>query len=341
MKDTKVQKELERAYIFSSTDILGRILLVNRDELLRYTNGPEGENETSLPINTDDNAIIEFSAPHDLISYASFSKYLATIYTNEWKLARLNKVITGIGEGVTKSQNMAKQAVSLLLNGRKDEANRFLQQAIDNSPNEPKVLQVTYMLDLLLGNKGAPLPEFEKITPSPSMTKDQIVELQKRIADVKKSIESKALRDALDRFYLIPDHLWQRGGPQMLLLKGYLHYSNADPKDKTECEEAIDVLSKLIQNHESYVSNHPESYFYLALCHDNALNFDKAVKNIHTYTKMILQKEELETIAKEQASANLEATIKGLLGTASIKLPKDMKDWPTSDKHGETKKDFW
>jgi spermidine synthase len=336
----RVKAEMERAYIFSPTDVLGRILLVDRDELFRYTNGPEGEANKSLPINTDDNAIIEFSAPRDLISFAAFAGYLATIYTDKWQFARLSQTISGIGSGTSKAKRLAEQAVSLLSNGRKREAARFITKAKTISTTDPKVVRTTRMSRLLTGKEGAPLPKFEPIRPSATMTKAQTEDLGKKVKDVEKSLASKAFRDALERFDRIPDHLWRRGGPQMLLLKGYLHYLNADPEDSEQCEEAIEILSQLVREHETYVSIHPESYFYLALCHDNALHFDKAVKNIEAYVDIMHDIEEREALAQAQAKANLEAALNGLQGTMPLALPPDPESAPTTDRQGEAPKDF-
>ncbi len=340
MSDPKVRTELERAYIYSATDVLGRILLVNRDEILRYTNGPTGEAKKDLPINTDDNAIIEFSAPKDLISFARFAGYLATIYTNKWPFARLGRVITGLGEGVEEARDLADQAVSLLTNGRKEEAERFLQRARKIAQHDPRVLRAVRMSRLLAGKEGAQLPKFEKVETSPSMTRVQAMELESKVKDVKKSLDAKAYLDALERFSRIPDHLWRRGGPQMLLLKGYLHFANADPENSEQCEEAIEVLSQLVREHEVYVAAHPESYYYLALCHDNAIHFDKAVKNIRTYVHITQETEEREALAQAQARANLEAAIEGLQGTMPLTLPSDSPGAPTTDAQGEAPKDF-
>jgi spermidine synthase len=341
MTHPKVKAELAKAYIFSPADVLGRVLLVNKGELLKYTNGPTGEANTALPINTDDNAIIEFSAPRDLISFARFAGYLATIYTNEWSFAELSRVITGLGQGIERQRNMARQAVSLLINGRKREAARFLKEARKLASDDPEVKGASRMLRLLTGEEGAPLPVFEEITPTPGMTEAQLSRLRTQVKDVDKSLEAGAFQDALERFLKIADHLWRRGGPQMLLLKGYLHYTNAHPEDTTECEEAIEVLSQLVREHPEYVSTHPESYFYLALCHDNALHFDKAVKNIRTFVSLMETIETREAIARAQAAANLEAALMGLNGTMPISLPKDPMGAPTTDAQGESPKGFW
>ncbi|MCP4606658.1 MAG: spermidine synthase [Proteobacteria bacterium] len=339
MKDDKVRAEMERAYIFSPTDVFARVLLIDKAELLNYTNGPKGGKAEDLSINTDDNALIEFAAPHDLITFSRFAGYLSTIYTNEWSYGHLNKVIKNFGKGVKRAQNMADQAVSLLRNGRKEEAAKFLEEAKKIAPKEPGILLALRIARLLRGTEGAPLPVFEDVEPTSSMTEDQSDELREKIADVKKSLDAGAFRDALERFSRIPDHLWRRGGPQILMLKGYLHYLNADPEDSEECEESLEILSQLVREHESYVANHPETYFYLALCHDNALHFDKAVKNIRSYVDLMEKREARARLSLAQAKANMEAMLRGVIGTMPIELPKDRTGSPTTDAQGESPKE--
>jgi spermidine synthase len=339
MDDDKVRAELERAYIFSATDVFARVLLVDRQELLDYTNGPQREAAPGLPINTDDNAFIEFAAPRDLISFNRFAGYLATIYTGEWRYGRLSRVVKSFGQGAKRAENLAKQAVSLLVNGRKEEAALFLEQAAAIAPLDSLVALTSRMFELLTGKEGAPLPVFENVDAASSMSKQQISELEGKIADVMKSLEAGANRDALERFGRIPDHLWRRGGPQIILLKGYIHYLNADPDDSTECEEAIEILSQLVREHEAYVASHPETYFYLALCHDNALHFDKAVKNIRSFVDLMQMREEHARLALAQAKANLEATLLGLKGTIPIDLPPDPLCASTTDGQGESPKE--
>ncbi len=335
-----VRAELERAYIFSATDVFARVLLVNRRELMRYTNGPAGEAETDLPINTDDNALIEFAAPQDLISFASFAGYLATIYTSEWSFGRLRRVITGLGSGVEEARNLADQAISLLRNGRKNEAATFLESAQELAAEDPMVERAAQIASLLRGHGGPSLPDVEKPQPSPSMTGAQLKQLEEQVARVRESLELKAPRDALERFEEIPEHLWRRGGPQMLLLRGYVHYLNADAEDGEACEESIEILGQLIREHEVYVAGHPEIFYYLALCHDNALHFDKAVKNVQAYVELNTRREERAQLVLAQTSANLEATLEGIRGTMPIPLPADPLNAPSTDSQGEAPKIF-
>lgn len=340
MRDPRVKAELERAYILSATDIFARVLLVNKDEVLQYTNGPDVDTWDELPVNTDDNAVIEFSAPHDLISFRRFAGYLATIYTDSWEFGRLGKELVGTGEDAERASNLARQAVSLLMNGRKREAAWFIEEGDRASPDNPDVKASKKIAALLAGQGGAPLPEIEGPEPSHGMTEDNRGELESRLAGVDKAMKAGARAYALEQFIQIPDHLWRRGGPQMHLLKGYLHFLNADPEDSTQCEEAIEVLGQLVREHEAYVLGHPEVYYYLSLCHDNALHFDKAVKNMTIYVEAAQKREGYARLSLLQAKANLDAALEGMEGTAAIGLPADTPGAPTTDAPGESPKGF-
>ena len=125
----------------------------------------------------------------------------------------------------------------------------------------------------------------------------------------------------------------------MLLLGGYLYFLNADPEDQTMCEESVELLTQLVREYEAYAQAHPEIYYYLALCHDNCLHFDKSVKSIRTYVTSLEERKERDLLALAQAQANLEAALQGIEGTVPIELPSDQADSPTTDRHGESPKD--
>ncbi|MBN2525906.1 MAG: fused MFS/spermidine synthase [Deltaproteobacteria bacterium] len=341
ISEPRVQKEMNRAYIFGATDVFARILLADRDEVVAYTNGPDEEKWDELPINTDDNAHIEFAAPRDLISFRRFAGYLATIYTSSWKFGHLHGRLLGVGDGEQKAVNLSHMAVSLLMNGRKKQAAAFVKEALRIDKQNPEVDLAARMLLLLQGRAVADDPVFEAVTPAAGMRKSEIAKLEKGMAAMKQSLDKKAYQFALGQFLLLPDKLWRRGGPTMMHMKGYLHFRNASPTDSTECEDAIDILTELAREHAGYVERHPDVYYYLGLCHDNALNFDKAVKNTRTYVELARQKEALEKIAQAQQKANLEAVLQNMDGTALIALPEDPKNAPTTDAHGESLKSMW
>jgi hypothetical protein len=248
-------------------------------------------------------------------------------------------VITEFGQGTDKARNLAEQAVSLLKNGRKMEAAAFLRMAQETTPNDPQVRLITDMAELLRGKSGPSLPDIEPEKPSANMPPDQVIQLAANLTQVRKSLDAKANRDALERFEKIPEHLWRRGGPQIMMLKGYIHFLNADPNETEACDESIEILNQLVRDHEVYTSGHPEIFFYLALCHDNALHFDKSVKNMRAYVDLTEKREQQARLVLAQTKANLEARLKGIEGTMAIELPPDAPTAPTTDRQGEAPKE--
>jgi hypothetical protein len=337
-KNSDIQSELNRAYIFSETDFLGRVLLASRDEILDYTNGPDKDLWKELPINTDDNAYIEFRAPKDLISFKKYAGYLATIYTSDWKYGKLQKVLTGFEKGDKKAENLANLAFSLMNNGRKLRADVFINEAKKIAPENRTVIEADRVLSFLLGRLRDNDPELMDPVFSPSIKVSQKNYLKNILISIKGAIEKKNYHLALVEFLSIPESIWRKGGPSMLHLKGYLHFLNADPSDSTECEDSIEILSQLAGEYESYAMGHPVIYYYLGLCHDNALHFDKAVKNIKRFVKFSLEKERLDEIAQRQERENLEALIKGIKGTAPLELDSSEKDVSSTDGQGENPK---
>ncbi len=337
-KNKKISSELNKAYIFSAADIFGRVLLVNKNEALDYTNGPDKDLWPSLPINTDDNAYIEFRAPHDLISFKKYAGYLATIYTSSWQYGRLSKMMTGIGSGQKRAVNLAHLAFALMNNGRKKRAEVFIKDALKTAPHNREVIMADRVLSFLLGKSRDTDPGLEDPVYSRSIKKGEKIILEKGLRAIKVSLENKAYHLALVQFLSIPEKIWRKGGPAMMHLKGYLHFLNASPTDSTECEDTIEILTQLAGKYDTYVLKHPAVYYYLGLCHDNALHFDKAVKNTKRYVGLMLEKEHYEEIAERQEKANLEALIKGIKGTALINLENNSAKTDSTDAQGENPK---
>jgi len=335
MADERIRREMNRAYVFSPTDLFARILLSDRSEVIAYTNGPDRDTWAGLPINTDDNAHIEFAAPRDLISFRRFQGYLATIYTWEWPFGRMMGKVSGLGEGASRAEHLAMMSTSLLMNGRKEEAKVFAKEALRISPDHPSARSATRMADLLTEAARDPGPAFA----DPETTTPTLRRLQRALSPVLQAIKKKAYRRALILFVAIPEEVRAAGGPVMSHLQGYLHFLNADPSDSTQCEEAITVLTGLLGEDEAYALSHPDIFYYLGLCHDNALHFDKAVKYTRRYVALMEEQAALEALAAEQARANLEAALQGISGTAPIPLPPDDPAAPTTDAAGESAKE--
>ncbi len=120
-----LRAELHRAGADHPEEVLADLLLVP-DELAAYTAG--------APLNTDDNARIEFRAPRDLLGYLRNDLTVARPYGNEWPYGRFERYLTGHGavvgsEGGERAEFYGRLGRALLSHGKREAAKRVLQRA--------------------------------------------------------------------------------------------------------------------------------------------------------------------------------------------------------------------
>ena len=298
---------LEEARIASPYDVFSRVILASRDEVMQYTriryqregsewvadvqssNGPD---EACPPaecrlegatINTDDNALIEFAAPDDLIGFQRYEGYLGNIYSDMWPYGRLLPVMRGFGRGDTAARNYAEQAMSLVMSGRKEEAAVFIERSMRHGRvRETAVALQT--LKLLRSEDDEPRVQIEPPVPGPQMDRRTAVRLTDGFDAVKRSVDQSAYAAALAAMEEIPAPLRLHSGPGMRFLYGYLLYKGAEG-DASQHRAAIDVFEELVRDDEDYVAAHPELYYFLARAHDGELNFAQALRNMRLYVE--------------------------------------------------------
>ncbi len=111
-------KELKRGGIGSAEDIIGQVL-ITPDELPAFTAG--------APLNTDDNALIEFAAPRDLLGSArTADPYLARVYGAEWPYGRFEPHVKW---SATRGDDELAVANALVRHGKRAAAERLLASA--------------------------------------------------------------------------------------------------------------------------------------------------------------------------------------------------------------------
>ncbi|MCA1663808.1 MAG: hypothetical protein LC659_05995, partial [Myxococcales bacterium] len=112
--DETLRKELKRGGVESAEDIVAYLLLTP-DEIPAFTAGS--------PLNTDDDAIIEFAAPRDLLgSTRTADPYLARVYASEWPYGRFDRYLVGLGDGDEKWKTELRLSRSLLAHGKRSAA---------------------------------------------------------------------------------------------------------------------------------------------------------------------------------------------------------------------------
>jgi len=295
-----VAAELERAYVHSPSDLLARVLLADRSEVMRYTqieqrleNGrwralPASTNDgpcappscrrDPAPLNTDDNALIEFAAPRDLIGFERYKGYLQTIYADSWPYGRLVERVQGLGTGETASERHAELAMALLAHGRKREAAAALARAAD--------LPATAGLDLARGvyehlADTAAEPDLRLTPPreDPAISaraNQRLLQAYTEITDRLARGQPQRARAALEA---LPSSLVRHAGPQMRYLRAYVLQRCAAH------DLAVGELEALARTEPAFVLDRPELYFFLGRSHDALFHFDKAVRAIRAYVE--------------------------------------------------------
>jgi len=296
----RVAAELERAYLHSPQDVFARVLLASREEMLSYAQverrlvdgrwelqpGALGAepceastcSRTPSPLNTDDNALIEFSAPRDLIGFERYKGYLESFYTDAWPYGKLAGRITGFDAGAAGSRDLAQQAVSLMAHGRGEQAGHFAAMALQRADTREARLADALLQALSPGHRG-PEPPAEV----PAAAERLSAPMRERVADA--YAELRRFRErrepwqafmAIDR---IPVPVRASLGPATVLL-------HADLARRAHHEEVtLDALEALVRERPAFAFNHPELHYVLARAHDTLQHFDKAVRNMRVYVE--------------------------------------------------------
>lgn len=295
-----VAPELERAYLHSPFDLLARVLLADKQELLRYTqieerfeNGrwvmhaastnhapcsPPDCRRTPSPLNTDDNARIEFAAPRDLIGFERYRGYLQTLYAPDWPYGRLVDRLRGMGSGVQGADAYGELAISLLAHGRKREAEAVIARGGELGTG-PGLDRARALYEVLGPAPGEPRLRMAPFTPDPGVSaraNQRIQASQAEIADWLARGEVARAKRVLDG---MPASLIRQAGPELRYVRAYLLYHTGDHAS------AVGELEALARTEAGFVQEHPGVYFYLARSHDALQHFDKAVRAGRAYVE--------------------------------------------------------
>lgn len=301
-----IAAEMERAHIHSPFDVFSRVLLANREEILDYTQleyhrvhddwiaDPASSNAGTCPagqcrrdpapLNTDDNALIEFAAPKDLIGFMRYEGYLSNIYSPEWPYAQLRTTVRGFGTGDEAARNYAEQALSLIASGRKTEAAEFIQRS-QQAGNVRETAVALETLAMLMSEQREPRISIEPPIPGPQMDARTAERLTTGFDAVKHSVDAGAYHAALEAMEEIPAPIRLHSGPSMRFLYGYLLYKGAEGETQ-QYRNAIEQLEELVRSDIDYVVAHPEIYYFLARAHDAQFDYEPALTNMRLYVEL-------------------------------------------------------
>ena len=300
MVDPRVRAELERAYVHAPQDVFARLLLASREEVMRYTqveqhrrNGgwhavPAADNSGPCPparcrrrpspINTDDNALIEFAAPRDLIGFERYKGYLRSMYAPSWPYAHFSDRLVGFGHGERAASAYAQQVMSLIAHGRKREARSVLARAHAEGA-EGDLGPLRRAADMLAALE-AEQPNVELKMPHvdrAQLGRDPANLVESALSDVRTAAARGAWEAAVAAMDRIPRQALVQAGPQAELLQAHLaHRAGLH-------ERAIDTLEAVVRRAPATAIDHPELHYLLARAHDGLDHYDKAVRNMRVY----------------------------------------------------------
>jgi spermidine synthase len=266
--------EARRGLIESPHDVFAYLLLAP-DELESFT--------TASPINTDDNALIEFSAPRDLLGYAKFDPYLAKVYGPLWPYGHLSGVVTGYdGDGPTKSANCGLLARSLLAHGKAREAELWTRRA-EAAGDTPESRHARLLLKLvstrLDRDPEIPLGDDEGLAPpvaGPKKPAKDAALMAEQYPDVLAAFEATRYATAYKILEKWPESLWTGLGSDFSLLEGFLDY---------KAEEYIDAVEELkpLAADPAFAARRPELFYYLGRAHYANASYTKAVAALEKF----------------------------------------------------------
>ncbi|MES1206934.1 MAG: fused MFS/spermidine synthase [Pseudomonadota bacterium] len=280
----QTRAEAARGLLMSPHDVFAYLLLAP-DEVESFTTGS--------PVNTDDNARIEFSAPRDLLGYAKFDPYLAKVYGPLWPYGHLTEVVTGY-DGPDKSARCGSLGRSLLAHGKAREAELWTRRA-EAAGASPEAQRARLLLKLVstrldrdpeialapADGLAPPHPQVGVTTKIGNQTAGKLTEEDARRAveeypQVMAAVEARRYATAYKLLEKWPETLWTGLGQDFSLLEGFLDY---------KAEQYVDAVEELkpLAEDRAYAARRPEVFYYLGRAHYANASYTKAVAALENF----------------------------------------------------------
>lgn len=272
--DSRTAAEAHRAGWEGPSDVVAQVLLTP-DEVESFTAG--------APLNTDDNARIEFAAPRDLLGYAKFDPYLAKVYGPQWPYGRLTPFLAGFDTPA----RMGDLARSLFGHGKLREATLWTQRAEaagGGAEAEHARLLLNLVATRLDRDPEVPLtlgPPLDPIQAPPGAPAKVAELLEQQAPEVQALVRTQKFVTAYKVMEKWPTVLWDKPSPDFALLAGFLHYKAEFYSD------AIELLRPLAgAGTAAYVDQHPAVLYYLGRSQYANADYEKALGTLERYVKL-------------------------------------------------------
>ncbi len=313
----RIRNALAPGHIRSASDLFARLLFADRDEVRRFAvveerNDGSGWREDlrangSGPcdprvcrrrpsrINTDDNALIEFAAPRDLIGFDAFAGYTETMYQDDWPYGRAERQLTGLGEGEVRVRTLARLGQALLAAGRPSRAGDVLDQAaaVRNERGEPvRTPELDHAARVWQALTTQPEPALHLETPraGPDVSREGEEALRNAFASATASVERGSIRVALATMSTLPVSVREGSGPSARMFYGYLLYRASLANDsEPRFGEAADQLEELARSEPTWAVRHPEVLYFIGRSRYRAGDYGLAVTALSSWVDMMQQ----------------------------------------------------
>lgn len=301
----RVAEALAPSHAERATDVLARMLFASRGEVNAFTVLEErlergewtpvpratGGGECSpaicrrrpAPINTDDNAHIEFAAPRDLIGFDAFSGYVETMYADDWHYGMVERALTMPAAPDARVRVLANLGVSLLSAGRPRRAGELLEQAAAlrdrSSPNTrvPELARAAGIWDAITTPRE-PTIRLDPPVPGPDMSVEGARQLQETFNRARESVERGQHRAALEALAGLPTAVRDHSGPGLRLLFGYLLYKTSmEPRAEPRFSDAAELLELLVREEPQWTRAHPEVHYLIGRARFRSGDFARSV----------------------------------------------------------------
>ncbi|MBW2731843.1 MAG: fused MFS/spermidine synthase [Deltaproteobacteria bacterium] len=257
-----VGREMKRALLDTPEDLVA-LTLLGPQAVRAFTVGAK--------INTDDNALVEFAAPHDLFNHKRYDYYISRIYGYGWSYGRVATLI----EGYEGSDAHARLARALLRQGRLREGRRFLAK-VDSAASHfsRRVKHLGSLLDPHEGDDGEfPLTEAGPPLHAPILAPQKSPDKSKMAQEYPRVLSAWRDGKCEDAIKLIEG--WSHSARESAhkdfqLLWGYLAYRCRQPR------AAVHILEPLWKDR-AFVKRRPVLLFFLGRAFFANADFAKSV----------------------------------------------------------------
>lgn len=305
--DSSIAAELERAGVSRPQDMVARLLFASRDEVMRYTQAAttatatrgrssavedssaascELESCRPVPLNTDDNALIEFGAPKDLISFERYRGYLHSLYASNWPYGHVHDALGLPARGTDAQRELAHLALAQLAHGRMTRAHAALAAARAAATEISPELRMAERVVSLLSSSAEASPTVALPQFAPPNTAQLSPRLRRILEEgVRRAAELGARGQhgqAFAALQEIPAPLRRHAGSGTRFMHAY--YALMSGREGV----AVDSLEPLMQLEPSFSRAHPEALYVLARAHYARQHFARGVMLMRSYAWQML-----------------------------------------------------